>query len=124
MLKITSEDKHIGEKLKSYRLATGVSQQELAKTSNITFQQVQKYEKGIDRISSGTLYRFACCLNIPVSYFFDGLDKEITKTESNKSLESLTYGSKELALVNFYKKIKDSNLRNKILNLVQILSSE
>jgi transcriptional regulator with XRE-family HTH domain len=67
-------DAHVGERLRSCRTLTGLSQAQLAERIGITFQQVQKYENGANRISASTLYELSRVLGIPVSYFFEGLD--------------------------------------------------
>ncbi len=66
-------DKHVGGRLRAARLEAGKSQTEVAEALGITFQQVQKYEKGVNRISAGTLYELSRILDRPVQFFFDGL---------------------------------------------------
>ena len=66
-------DAHVGKRLRLRRTLTGMSQERLGKTIGLTFQQVQKYEKGINRIGAGRLYDLAQILDVPVSYFYDDL---------------------------------------------------
>lgn len=66
-----SVDSHVGQRVRIRRTILGMSQEKLGEAIGLTFQQVQKYERGANRISAGTLYRLSQVLNIPVSYFFD-----------------------------------------------------
>ena len=67
-------DVEIGERLKQARVAARLSQTELGANLGISFQQVQKYEKGMNRISSGRLYKAARVLGVKITYFFDDMD--------------------------------------------------
>lgn len=69
----SSVDEHVGSRLKQRRTLMGLSQEKLAESVGITFQQVQKYENGANRVSAGRLYEFSKILNVPVSFFFDTL---------------------------------------------------
>ena len=64
-------NKHLGEMLKKRRLALGLTQTKVAKAINVTFQQIQKYEKGINGVSSVRLLQLASYLKVPINYFFD-----------------------------------------------------
>ena len=64
-------DVYVGTRLKIRRLELGYSQNKIGEMTGITFQQVQKYEKGLNRIGSSRLYEFAKILKVPVSYFFE-----------------------------------------------------
>lgn len=76
-----SVDKHVGQQLKSRRVLLGMSQERLAESVGITFQQVQKYERGTNRISAGRLLKFSKTLQVPVGYFYEGAE-EVMKSES------------------------------------------
>jgi len=65
-------DVHVGQQIKSRRAGLGMSQEALAARAGISFQQVQKYEKGINRVSASRLYQFSIILEVPISYFFSG----------------------------------------------------
>jgi transcriptional regulator with XRE-family HTH domain len=65
-------DKHVGIRLRMRRIEMGMTQEKLAEAFGLTFQQVQKYEKGMNRIGSSRLHQAATILKIPVSYFFEG----------------------------------------------------
>src|SRR5580698_3474137 len=66
-------DLHVGARIRLRRRMQGVSQEKLADALGLTFQQVQKYERGANRVSASKLYEIAAALHAPVSYFFDGL---------------------------------------------------
>src|SRR5579872_3538390 len=67
-------DTHVGKRLRLRRTMMGLSQEAVAKAVGITFQQVQKYEKGANAMNSSRLYEFARFMHVPVAYFFDGLE--------------------------------------------------
>lgn len=66
-----SVDAHVGQRVRMRRTLLGISQEKLGEAIGLTFQQVQKYERGSNRISAGTLYRLSQVLDVPVSFFFD-----------------------------------------------------
>ena len=66
-------DHHVGARIRERRTMLGLSQQQLAKMIGVTYQQAHKYERGLNRISAGRLFESAQVLNVPVSYFFEGL---------------------------------------------------
>ena len=66
-----SVDAHVGQRVRMRRTLLGMSQEKLGEAIGLTFQQVQKYERGSNRISAGTLYRLGQVLDVPVSFFFD-----------------------------------------------------
>lgn len=78
---VTIEDQFVGKKLRERRVLLGVSQSTLGKSENISFQQIQKFEVGKNRISAGRLYRFSKILHVHIYYFFEGIDKVIEKSK-------------------------------------------
>ena len=81
-------DKRVGEQLRMRRMICGISQEKIAGALGITFQQIQKYEKGTNRISAGNLYRISEFLNVPMSYFYEGLvaqDEPLTEKPAKLS---------------------------------------
>ena len=70
-------DIHVGSRVRLRRILMGMSQSKLGKALNITFQQIQKYERGANRIGSSNLYRLSQILDVPVSFFFDGMPKDM-----------------------------------------------
>ncbi|SEH48857.1 helix-turn-helix domain-containing protein [Magnetospirillum fulvum] len=67
-------DRHVGARIRERRIMLGLSQQQMADLIGVTYQQAHKYERGINRISSGRLYEIAQALSVPVNYFFEGID--------------------------------------------------
>jgi len=90
-------DKHVGAFIRSRRRALGVSQSQLADALGITFQQVQKYESGSNRVSASKLYEVALKLDVPLSTFFEGLDMADADGSPSAVLEFLNLrGAHEL----------------------------
>lgn len=69
-------DRHVGKRIKSRRLIRGLTQEELAAAVYLSFQQVQKYERGANRVSAGRLYELSKALSVPIQYFFDDFEDE------------------------------------------------
>ena len=91
-------NKHLGNKLKLRRLALGLTQTKVAKAINVTFQQIQKYEKGTNGVSSNRLMQLSQFLKIPIIYFFedykdfkDTVPSEVTNDDLNYSFLSRTF---------------------------------
>ncbi len=78
-----AEDVEIGRKIRALRLERGLSQSNLADGIGLTFQQVQKYKKGMNRVSAGRLQRIADMLNIPVTFFYGGMGSKAKKREAS-----------------------------------------
>lgn len=74
-------DVFVGNRLRERRAVVGLSQTELAEKAGITFQQIQKYEQGRNRISASRLYDFSRILNTPIDYFFEQVDRHVVKTD-------------------------------------------
>ena len=70
----SSIDRHVGARIRERRIMLGLSQQQMADMIGVTYQQAHKYERGINRISAGRLYEITRVLNVPITYFFEGLD--------------------------------------------------
>ena len=121
-----SLDIHFGEKLRARRMmmAPKVSQSELANALGVTFQQVQKYEKGVNRLSAAMMVRIAEVLNVDVQYFFDELPtgaknyREI-KTPALVEMSLIAHGPR---LMNAFLKLKNDKLRGAIADLAQALA--
>jgi transcriptional regulator with XRE-family HTH domain len=79
-------DKHVGARLRVARMEAGKSQTEVAEALGITFQQVQKYEKGTNRISGGTLHDVSRFFDVPVQFFFDGLGGAVAGRRASKDV--------------------------------------
>ncbi len=81
-IQVRQIDKHVGNKIRDRRILLGYTQQQMANLIGVTYQQAHKYERGINRISAGRLYSIACALNVPISYFFEGLGTPETEEAS------------------------------------------
>ena len=119
-------DVYIGNRVKFRRTMLGISQDKLGTSLGITFQQIQKYEKGVNRISASTLYSIANVLGVDFSYFVEGYDNSSSELHDDNSpaYEADNTKKKETGeLLRAYYKISDSGLRKKILDFVKGLSS-
>jgi transcriptional regulator with XRE-family HTH domain len=75
-LSTAAVDAHVGARIRERRIELGLTQQQLTGVIGVTYQQMTKYEHGINRISAGRLYNIACALNTPIGYFYEGLDQD------------------------------------------------
>ncbi len=75
-------DVHVGQRVRQRRVLCGLSQTELAKAIDLTFQQLQKYERGMNRISASKLWQLSLVLGVPVQWFFEEFSKKKTQQES------------------------------------------
>jgi transcriptional regulator with XRE-family HTH domain len=116
----TKIDRLVGRNIRVRRLASGLTQQELGAKLGVTFQQVQKYEKGINRIGSGRLYEVAEIFGVPVKSFFGGDTKEPASGKSSPF--ELLADAMTMQMVLEFGKIGDSNLRRAILAVVETLA--
>lgn len=127
-----NKDVLIGKKLRQLRNIRGISQDSLANESGITFQQIQKYEKGVNRISASRLYDFSKILNVDVKTFFDPIlaedaneSKGFGFAESETSIfdKGDVFESKEtIGLVREYYKISDPAKRKHIVEIIKAMN--
>jgi transcriptional regulator with XRE-family HTH domain len=125
--KANEVDHLVGNRLKQKRLMLNMSQEYIAKKADVSTQQVQKYEKGKNRISSGMLYKLSKILDSDIDYFFEEGGANILREPDQKfsfAVDAKKEASEsELELLSRYFKIlKDANLREKIIDLVKLLS--
>src|SRR3989339_270854 len=76
-------DVHVGQRLRQRRTLLGMSQEKLGEAVNLTFQQIQKYERGANRIGASRLFQLGQVLDVSVSYFFEDMPGEVTKTRGD-----------------------------------------
>jgi transcriptional regulator with XRE-family HTH domain len=120
-------DIEVGHRIRIERLARGLSQTALANQLGVTFQQVQKYEKGVNRVGAGRLTKIAEVLGIEVGAFFSGkdvLDAERSQVVGEASPLKLLTVSGAFRLLRAYGEIGDGNLRRAIVDLVEQISSQ
>ncbi len=111
-------DKHIGQRLRERRVVLGLSRIAVADGLGITFQQLQKYETGFNRIAAGRLYACAQLLDVPPEYFFEGLEGSDTGTTDG------TQSDEALNLAQAYYGIDDPAKRLSVRKLVQAIAGE
>src|SRR4051812_6663875 len=114
-------DLHVGERIRMYRVKAGISQTDLGQHLGITFQQIQKYEKGLNRIGASRLQKISELLKIPVSSLFDdlpGSERIDTNNPLNEFVEFLgtTLGQR---LVDGFIKIGDKGVRTHVVRLIE-----
>lgn len=94
-------DSYVGIRMRIRRVVKGISQEQLAEMLDISFQQLQKYEKGINRISAGRLYEIAQILEVPVGYFYEGFDeKNFTAYAAEEGRVRVPRGRKKIIILN------------------------
>ena len=123
-------DVHVGSRVRLRRMLVGMSQEKLGERLGLTFQQIQKYEKGANRIGASRLYQIAQILSVPVQFFFD--DMAVEKKSSAPGFEEADSGpfvmdfvssSEGLQLNRAYTSISDVKIRKKVLDLVKALGN-
>ncbi|GAA6189127.1 helix-turn-helix transcriptional regulator [Litorivita sp. NS0012-18] len=122
-------DVHVGKRVRHRRWLVGMTQQQLAEQVGIKFQQIQKYETGANRISASRLWDIADALDVPVSFFFEGMEAEAEVAETEvaeaavpSSVPADLMGDKEaLDLVRSYYAIPE-NQRRRLFELARVLS--
>ena len=112
-------DVDVGRRIRAQRLLCRMSQTELANNLGISFQQVQKYEKGVNRIGAGRLARTAEALNVPVSFFFSGDHTPSKAAENVNSGLSFLETAGAMRLVRAYAQIEDPQLRRALVGLAE-----
>lgn len=129
-------DVHVGSRVRLRRTLLGMSQEKLGEALGLTFQQVQKYERGVNRIGASRLFDLARVLDVPISFFFDDLPAEMGGMAVNRSRPTLSGVADEqasfdddtlhrretLELVRAYYRITDPAVRKKVFDLIKTLS--
>lgn len=110
-------DRHVGNRLRLRRTVLGISQTTLAERVGISFQQVQKYERGVNRISASRLCQFARVLDVPVVYFFEGLNGKGSRSSASDT-DSRLLRRETLQLVRAYYRITDPAVRQALYEFV------
>ena len=120
-------DLHVGKRLRRRRRLLGLTQQQLAESIGIRFQQIQKYECGANRVTASRLYELAIALNVPVNYFFDGLQQVAAPgapANDRDMISADVLSQKEtLELIRAYYKLGERP-RRRLLDLAKALQDE
>ena len=138
MPKLHPVDIYVGTRVRQRRSLLGMSQTALANAVGLTFQQIQKYDRGFNRIGSSRLFEFAKVLDVPVSYFFDEIPSNVltARPASGRNRDGLSEAAapfeqekdplirrETLELVRAYYKVRESRVRKRIADLVKSLGT-
>ena len=109
-------DLHVGQRIRTRRLIVGMTQEELAKQLGLTFQQVQKYEKGVNRVSSSRLFELSQILGVSPGFFFEGLgpDDDVPVDDA--------FGDDAIHIARSFNQLTDPALRRRVLQLIEIIT--
>ncbi len=114
-----SHDVEVGQRIRARRMAKGMSQTELGNLLGVTFQQVQKYEKGVNRVGAGRLVRVGEALDVPVSFFFGATDNG---TEDTKAILGFLDTSYSLRLLRAFSRITETGVQRAVVDLVESIA--
>lgn len=124
-------DIHVGSRIRLRRTMLGMSQEKLGESLGITFQQIQKYEKGTNRVGASRLQAISGILNVPVSFFFEDAPGEqadaqagLAEASSSNYVVDFLSSSEGLQLNRAFVKINDPKVRRKLVDLVKALAAE
>lgn len=124
-------DAQVGNRVRLRRMLIGMSQEKLGELLGLTFQQVQKYEKGVNRIGAGRLFEVSRILGVPIDYFYEGVNGQLpgsdqtagASADSPPIMEFVSSGE-GLQLSLAFMRIKDPKVRKRVLDLVKSLVEE
>ena len=121
-------DRLVGQRLRWRRRELRLTQEKLGELLSLTFQQVQKYEKGVNRISAGRLYEIAAALGVQIAYFYDGASELLPNRESiiaeqDASPETPILSADTLELIGAFQTITDPSVRKSILSNVSTMAN-
>ncbi|NCT40591.1 MAG: helix-turn-helix transcriptional regulator [Alphaproteobacteria bacterium] len=127
-----SVDVHVGQRLRVRRSLLGMSQEKLAEAIGLTFQQIQKYERGVNRVSAGRLFQFSKILDVPIAYFYDQIGGEPAQVSYGMSdNDQEAFGGEDdvmqrketIDLVRAYYSIEDPAKRKEMLRFIKSMIS-
>ncbi len=130
MTKPNPVDIQVGSRLRQRRTSLGMTQQYLAAALNLSFQQIQKYERGINRISASRLYQFSQILNVSIGYFFEGAMQNGAEHTSGSAADDIPGAfqpggrtkRETLELARAYSHITDSAVRKRLLEITKAMA--
>ncbi|GLK83352.1 transcriptional regulator [Ancylobacter defluvii] len=123
-------DKHVGSRVRMRRMMINMSQEKLGESLGITFQQIQKYEKGTNRIGASRLQNISSVLGVPVAFFFEGAPTTgvtvsgLAEEASPAYVADFLATSEGLALTRAFTRISDPKVRRRIVDLVETLADQ
>ena len=118
-------DRHVGLRIRMRRKELGVSQERLAESIGLTFQQIQKYERAANRVSASKLWEVARALSTNIGYFYEGLDEPPAARGSNlprESLQDFLLTDEGMELARYFPQIPQRGVRRQILDLVRTMA--
>ncbi len=125
-------DAHVGSRVRLRRTLLGMSQEKLGEALGLTFQQVQKYERGVNRIGASRLFDLARVLDVPISFFFDDMPDTMGNGASRRSFgfaegqegfeDDTLHRRETLELVRAYYRITDPSVRKRVFDLIKSLA--
>lgn len=124
--RVNAVDIHVGRRVRTARLTHRMSQTELAVAVGVTFQQIQKYEKGVNRIGTGRLHAIAKVLKMPVTFFFEGIDKN-PKEVRDSGMDAITVAlsTKEgVRIAGALARISNPELRRRIADVLEAIVAD
>ncbi|MBV8095379.1 MAG: helix-turn-helix transcriptional regulator [Acetobacteraceae bacterium] len=128
-------DVHVGSRIRLRRTLMGMSQERLGEALGLTFQQVQKYERGVNRVGASRLFDLSRVLDVPISFFFDDMPDSLTGSqggsrrvgfaESQEGFTDDTLSRREtLELVRAYYRISDPSVRKRVFELIKSMGPQ
>ena len=120
-------DRHVGLRIRMRRKELGISQERLADSIGLTFQQVQKYERAANRVSASKLWEMARALNTSISYFYEGLTDLPEAAGSNlprEAVQEFLMTPEGIELASTFPKIPRGRVRRRVLDLVRAMAGE
>lgn len=116
-------DQRLGERIRARRLSIGLSQEVLAERVGVTFQQVQKYEKGVNRIAASRLFSLAAALEMSVPELLDGITSPRDRLDQHDGLDAALGANGAVELLKLYANISAPGIRRRVLDLVRAVSA-
>ncbi len=120
-------DVHVGARVRMRRMLIGMSQEKLGESLGLTFQQVQKYEKGSNRIGASRLYQIGSVLGVPIEFFFEGLERDQASGGAGHGARfdtELLSSAEGIQLNSAFFAISDPRLRKRLLDLVKAMAGD
>ncbi len=121
-------DRHVGARVKLRRMILGMSQDALGKALGLTFQQIQKYEKGVNRIGASRLFELSGLLDVPVQFFYDDYGNAAAQApgfaepDAADTFMELVNSPEGVQLCRYYAEIKDPKVKRRVLDLVKTIA--
>lgn len=123
-------DVHVGSRVRLRRMLVGMSQDKLGEALGLTFQQVQKYEKGVNRIGASRVFEISQILDVPIQYFFDNFEGAPSRQYGfaeappppDETFMQLIHSPEGVQLCRYFAEIQDAKVRRRVLDLVRTLA--